>query len=166
MRRLWRVTAHFSTPDGLEQASAVARQSPLVEVEVYSPFPLNHGGGGGEGRFRTTLVAALGGIAGAASAVWFQGWVMGSSWPLNIGGRPSFPGPALVPIAFEVGVLAAGFSAFVHFLLSARRGPNGPATVDRFLLVADLLEPRSAQRLAGELRDLGADVEVSERWTD
>lgn len=164
----WRVTAIFSRPDSLERALALSRRYPSSAFHAYSPFPLDHGhglAGGGTG-LRTTWVATLAGIAGAAGAVWFQAWAMGTSWPMDIGGRPSFPGPAMVPVAFEVGVLAAGLAALLHFLLSAVRGRSSPC-LDHFRLVAEFPDPETAQRLERELAELGPQaLEIEERWAD
>jgi hypothetical protein len=164
-RPRWQVTAVFSSPDSLERALALSHRYPSTALHAYSPFPLDHAPDGGGTGVRTTLVATLAGIAGAAGAVWFQTWVMGTSWPMNIGGRPSFPGPAMVPVAFEIGVLAAGMAALLHFLLSAiRRRWNSPCP-DHFLLVAEFREPETARRLERELGELGPQsLEVQERW--
>ena len=84
------------------------------------------------------------GITGTTIALGGMGWVFTSDWPLNIGGKPTFPLPAFIPITFELTVLGAALTAFGFSLgLSGLPKPYHPmfnlpeferASQDRFFL--------------------------------
>jgi hypothetical protein len=66
------------------------------------------------------LAMLLGGVAGAVGAFLLQAYSTTISYPLDVGGRPSFGWPAFVPLAYEFGVLCAVAAGFVAFLIANR----------------------------------------------
>ena len=40
-------------------------------------------------------------LSGTTTALGCMGWIFTRDWPLNIGGKPHFALPALIPITFE-----------------------------------------------------------------
>lgn len=160
MRRIRRFTVSFARPEPVEGLADRANAERVRVLTLTSPFPLEDSLPPEAGRgWPTTWVAAAAGVAGSVTAIWFQNWVMQDSWPLNIGGRPGFAGPALAPVAFEVGVLCAGLAAFIHFVAGGLRrrvdSADGPA--DEFVVVLEVVDPRQlalVREWIGELRPL------------
>jgi hypothetical protein len=80
-----------------------------------------------------------------------QYWSMAVDYPFNAGGRPLNSWPAYVPIAFEMMILVASFSAFLSMLfLNDLPRPHHPlfnvpqfarASQDRFFLCIESTDP-------------------------
>lgn len=111
-------------------------------VDLYTPYPV-HGLEQALNwpRSRLPVACFLCGLFGVVFATWFQFWASGTSWPLNVGGRPWNSLPAFVPVIFECMVLFAGFGVVFAFLARCRLYPGKPAalpltgiTDDRFIL--------------------------------
>ena len=89
----------------------------------------------------------------------FQVWTGARDWAINVGGKTFTSIPALIPVTFEVTILAAAVGTFALFLLGARLWTGRTAasidpavTSDRFVLA---LEGRGEAARA-LLRDSGA----------
>jgi Protein of unknown function (DUF3341) len=107
----------FHTPDAVN-ASITALQKEGVKVyDVYSPFPI-HGMEKllGFKRSRLTVAAFFFGLTGTISALLMQFYMLIWDWPMDIGGKPNFQGPALAPITFELTVLFCAFGMVGCFL--------------------------------------------------
>ena len=71
----------------------------------------------------------------------FEVWTFGFSWPMIVGGKSLFAGPALVPVAFEVLVLFAAIGTVIAFLIRTGLNPykrlmidTSEITNDRFVI--------------------------------
>ena len=98
----------FKTPAALS-SSVTALQSEGIKVyDVYSPFPI-HGMEKllGFKRSRLTVASFFFGLTGMLCAILLQVFMLVWDWPMDIGGKPFFQGPALVPVTFELTVLFA-----------------------------------------------------------
>lgn len=115
---IYGVTAEFGTPEGLLHAAEKAYAEGYRDMDAYSPFPV-HGLSEAIG-FKKSAVAPItlaGGLAGALGGFLFQYWASGIAYPLNVGGRPYMSWPSFIPITFEMGVLAAAFSAVISMIV-------------------------------------------------
>lgn len=119
------------------------RQEGLVIDDVQTPYAV-HGLDLAAGLRRTRLgwVCAIAGLSAAAAMLGFQTWVSAVSWPINVGGKPFASTPAFVPVMFEVGVLTAGLTTVLAFLVISRLYPGKRASLthpsvtdDRFVVV-------------------------------
>jgi hypothetical protein len=113
--------------------------------DVYSPFPI-HGMEKALGlRYsRITVAAFMFGCLGLVSAVLLQVYMMVIDWPQDIGGKPAFQGPALVPVSFELTVLFTAFGMVGTFFLISKlfpwKNPNimdSRVTDDVFVVALD-----------------------------
>lgn len=163
-----RVFAEFA---GAEELAAAVRE--LVrrgtgELEAHTPYS-THPVRAALGRRRSRLSYAIGaaGFLGAALAYGIEWWTVGEDYPLNVGGRPPHMPLAFVPIAFEMGILSAAFTAFFGVLVAGRLvklyDPSfeidgfESSTVDAFWLALPLpAQKDEAAELEAALRELGA----------
>jgi mono/diheme cytochrome c family protein len=144
--------AEFDGPDSLLSAARSVRETGVKSWDSYSPFPV-HGIDQAMGIRRTGLSwLVLGaGITGAIVAILLQWWTNAVDYPINISGKPMFSLPANIPIAFELIVLFAAFTAFLGALaLNGLPRFNNPlfnvrrfarVTTDRFFIGVDAEDP-------------------------
>ena len=147
----------FDSPEKLRQAAIEARKKGYRGFDCLSPFPI-HGLELDMGLERsripyiTFFAGVLGLIVGFALQTiahenvlapllpYFDGFPNLRSYPLNIGGKPTFSWPAMVPICFELTVLIGGHSTVLGLLLLAgmyrpfRRILHPDITNDKFCL--------------------------------
>ncbi len=145
--------ALYETPDDLAEGIKRARDAGLRKIDAVSPYPLH-----GIDRLldrpssKLGIVALIAGLAGTAIAKGFQWWVSVVDYPLNIGGKPLFSWPGLIPVTFEFMVLFAAVTtvigmiaifnrlpAFNSSLLESKFMPD--LTTNRFGLVVDARDP-------------------------
>ena len=159
----------FGDPEGCLEATKRLAGEGYAIADVHTPFPL-HGlehvrGFSPPGVAAPTLV---GGTVGLLFAIGLQLYTHAFAWPLNIGGKTFTALPSLVPVAFELTVLVAGFFTVGALLLRARlwpriRGgavpplqPHPAVNDDKFvILVAEAessFSPARFHALLGELR--------------
>lgn len=106
--------AGFATRAAMDAAGHRLRAEEIGRVETHAPQP-------GEDSASTVPLAILaGGLLGIAGAFLLQVYATTRSYPIDIGGRPDPGWPALVPMAFEMGMLCAVLTGFVAFLIVAR----------------------------------------------
>lgn len=118
------VVGLFDTPEGLIKAVEQAPKRGFSVIDAHTPYPV-HGLQRALGISPSPLgyLVLLGGLSGALFALAYQGFTSTFDYPLNIGGKPFFAGPAFVPIIFELSVLLAAFSAFFGMLGLLNRLP-------------------------------------------
>ena len=104
----------FPNQEALVAALGKLRGAGIDEIETYTPKALE------EGESPLPVLILLAGVAGALAAFWLQSYAFVWAYPIDIGGRPPFSWPAYIPIAFEVGVLAAIATGFFGFLVINR----------------------------------------------
>jgi len=106
------LVAEFDTPEALVAAADAARVAGFKKMDAYTPFPV-HGLSEAIG-FRDVKVPFLvfgGGLCGAMFGHGLQYYVHVLDYPLNVGGRPLYSLPAMVPITFEPTILFSALTA-------------------------------------------------------
>jgi hypothetical protein len=107
----------FDTPEKIKKAAKAAHEKGYTGFDCMTPFPV-HGLEFDMGLRRSKLpyVTFFMGMTGTLTAFLLQFAVHEqistipylNSYPLNIGGKPTFSWPAMVPICFELTVLFGG----------------------------------------------------------
>jgi hypothetical protein len=170
------VLGRFASGHAMLLAARRARELGFVDLDAYTPYPLE----GmekelGLGRSRVPAFVLGGGLVGATFAYLMMYWTNAVDYPLNVGGRPLNSYPAFVPITFELAVLFASISAVLAFLvLSGLPRPYHPvflidelrsASNDKFWLGIYVVTTEDRKRAQSTLDEVGAehvaDVEVS-----
>lgn len=132
--------------------------------DVFTPFPV-HGLDHALGIRETSLHTAgfIYGITGTATALSCMGWVFTSDWPLNIGGKPHFPLPALIPITFETTVLFSAVGMVLTFCYLCQMSPflkkhhfHPRATDDLFVMVIECTSKTNESDVINFLQNNGA----------
>jgi hypothetical protein len=163
----------FRTPDAVS-ASVTALQTEGIKVyDVYSPFPI-HGMEKllGFQRSRLTIASFFFGMTGTMCALLMQVFMLVWNWPMDIGGKPFFQGPALVPITFELTVLFAAFGMVFTFLFVNKMFPwktpvlfDQRVTDDVFVVAIDQ-ERIHDMKQAEQILHNGGAFEVAEQVVD
>jgi hypothetical protein len=139
--------------------------------DVYTPFPV-HGLDHALGLRETSLhtMGFIYGITGTSVAIGGMGWIFTTDWPLNIGGKPHFPLPAFIPIAFELTVLFSAVGMVWTFCWLCKMMPgvkkhhfSPRATDDGFVMVIELTDKSNESEIENFLQTNGAvDINVQE----
>lgn len=160
--------AEFDTPEALVSAVRGMRERGYRALDAFTPYPIHAVEDAlGLPRSPLPLVVLLFGLGGAAAAYFVQWWCNAWDYPLNVGNRPLHSAPTMIPITFEMGVLAASLTGFVAFfamcglpelhapIFGARTMER--ASVDRFVLGVDERDPAfDAVQAQRDLEALGA----------
>lgn len=152
------------------------RKSGYKIHDVYTPYPV-HGLDRAMGLRETSLHTAgfIFGLLGTITAIGGMGWIFVADWPLNIGGKPHFPLPAFIPIAFELTVLFSGVGMVLTYCYLNQLMPgvkkhhfSPRATDDAFIMVIELTPGSNEEEIKGFLQQNGAiDIntqEAEEGW--
>lgn len=145
--------AEFGDERALVEAVRRIRAAGYVEVDAYTPYPVE--GLAEELGFHTTrvpLVVLAGGIMGAGSGYFLQYWLNVLDYPINVGGRPLNSIPSWIIVTFELTILVGALFAVLGMLaLNGLPRPNHPvfsvpefalASTNRFFLAAEAKDPR------------------------
>ncbi len=145
--------AEYGSPEALLAAVRKLRALGYQQLDAFTPYPVK-GMDEALALPRSAVprwVLALG-LCGAGGAYFLQWWMNAYNYPINVGGRPPHSALAFVPITFEMGVLAAGITAFVIvFVLGRLAALHHPifevpgferATIDRFWIGVDAGDPK------------------------
>lgn len=163
----------FTTPETTSAGVEALQDKGISVYDVYSPFPI-HGMEKllGFKRSRLTVAAFLFGLTGLTLAVLMQVYMLVWDWPMDIGGKPNFQGPAIVPISFELTVLLSAFGLVFTFLFVSKLFPWKKAvlfddriTDDVFVVAVDqegLGDKAQAEKI---MKDSGA-YEIAEQEVD
>lgn len=122
--RVFGVLGVFESADALMAAVPKVRARGLGRLEAYTPYPV-HGLDEALGLRRSPLagMVLVMGMLGAVTALFFQWWMSAVDYPIPTGGKAVFSWQAFVPIAFEVTVLFATFTAGLGMLLLLNKLP-------------------------------------------
>lgn len=166
------LSAAFPSAAAAEVAAERLRTDGVPVLDALTPFPVpGLMDAVGRGRAGVRLPMAVAGFGVALGAIALQYWSAVYAYPYNSGGRPNASWPVFMLVPFEVGILAAAVAGLLAFLL--RTGlprmhhplfavPGlARATVDRFVLLVDPLEPGRQPAIARLLLEAGA-LSVSE----
>lgn len=113
--------AEYPDPQGLARAIAALREAGHVKLDAFSPYGDEEVRKAlGRPRSRLPVAICLVGLVAAGFTYFLQWFLVAYLYPLDVGGRPAhMPLPFFI-ITFEMGVLAAAFSAFFGVLAKAR----------------------------------------------
>lgn len=111
-RRPVLLLAEFQTPDELIGAAQRVRDAGYQRWDVHTPYPV-HGMDQAMGLADSRLgwIVLVAGLTGLALAVVMMQWMNGFDYPLVIGGKPPEAYATMVPVMFELTVLASAFGA-------------------------------------------------------
>ncbi|HMU82994.1 MAG TPA: DUF3341 domain-containing protein [Leptospiraceae bacterium] len=119
----------FDTPEKIKKAAKAAHEKGYTGFDCFTPFPV-HGLEFDMGLKRSKIpyVTFFMGMCGTLTAFFLQFGVHEqistipymNSYPLNIGGKPTFSWPAMVPICFELTVLFGGQCTAATLLLLSK----------------------------------------------
>ncbi|PKL86638.1 MAG: hypothetical protein CVV22_00675 [Ignavibacteriae bacterium HGW-Ignavibacteriae-1] len=119
------VTAIFHTPDDIINAAKAVVKEGYKKFDVHTPYPV-HGMDQAMKLKRSPLgyFAFVLGVLGATLGLLLMYWTMTIDYPLNIGGKPTFPLPAFIPVTFEITVLLASVATVVAMIVIFFKFPN------------------------------------------
>lgn len=150
-----KVVGAFTSEAGLKAALPRLHEAGFHKLETYTPTALEEGGS------ILPLIILIAGILGCAGGFLMQCYATMVSYPLNIGGRPDFSWPAFVPIAFEIGLMAAMITGFLgYFILNHLPHLYDPideaalirqASIDRWCVAIDTDDAGHARRMLWQL---------------
>lgn len=146
------IHAIYNDDDVLMDAVRKTRAAHHHIEEVFTPFPV-HGLDKAMGlpHTRLAICAFIYGLCGLSFATWMMWNIMISSWPQDIGGKPSFAYyqnmPAFVPVMFEMTVFFAAHLMVITFYMRSRlwpfkqaENPDVRTTDDHFLMEVSVNE--------------------------
>jgi len=144
------VIAEFDSDVALVAAARSVKEAGYRTFDCFSPYPI-HGIDPAMG-VRPTILPWLvlgAGFVGCVVAMALQWYANAFAYPLIVSGKPFFSVPANIPVAFELIVLFAAFTAFLGALAlndlprffcqfwSAKKVDFGRSTTDGFFLTVD-----------------------------
>ena len=164
------IVAYIDTPEQLLATGQKCRARGWRELDAFMPYPV-HGFERALGIRKSWVPAAAKTmlVAGATFGFAFQAWTGAFDWPINVGGKPLIGWPALIPVVFECGVLAAGLTTFFSLLYTGRlfpgkfmfgKGravPHERLTSDRFALLVPVEINGARDEIESFLRECGID---------
>jgi hypothetical protein len=116
-QNLYCLLAEFDNPETLLDAAHQARAAGYLNLDAYTPFPVEGLAEAiGFKRNDVALIVLLGGIAGGLGGYFMEWFANVISFPINIGGRPLNSWPAFIPITFELTILSASLCAVIGML--------------------------------------------------
>lgn len=162
------VVGSFEDEEVLFPAVKHVRKAGYKIHDVYTPYPV-HGLDHALGLRETSLhtMGFIYGLLGTCIAIGGMGWIFAVDWPLNIGGKPHFPLPAFIPIAFELTVLLSGVGMVMTYCYLNQMMPgvkkhhfSPRATDDAFVMVIELTPQSNEEEIKSFLQSNGA-IEIN-----
>lgn len=110
--------ASFPDAEALLAAAARARDEGFVNIEAYSPFPIEGMTEAiGAKHTKLSMLVLLGAICGGTGGFLMQYFMEVIDYPKNVGGRPLLSWPAFIPATFELTILLGSFTAVIGMLV-------------------------------------------------
>ena len=162
------IVGSFEDEEVLFPAVKNVRRAGYKLHDVYTPYPV-HGLDHAMGLRETSLhtMGFIYGILGLTTAIAGMGWIFTTDWPLNIGGKPHFPLPAFIPIAFELTVLFSAVGMVMTYCYLNQMMPGVKkhhfslrATDDAFVMVIECTDQSNEEEIKGFLDSNGA-IEIN-----
>ena len=114
---LYGMLAEFDNPTELVAAVHKAREAGYRRMEAYTPFPVEEVV---EALHQPPTVLPwlvfMGGLAGCIGGFFMQWYAAVVSYPVVVGGKPTFSWPMFIPITFELTILCASLTAVLGML--------------------------------------------------
>ncbi len=156
--------AEFEDATQLVVAANKTREAGFVDVDAYSPIPieeLHHAIG--FKKTRLPLMVLIGGLLGGAGGFSLEYWVSAIAYPLNVGGKPLVSWPMFIPVTFECTILGAALTTVIGmFALNKLPMPYHPVfNVPRFAMAS-----RNRFFLCIEATDRQFDLERTRAFMD
>ncbi len=166
----------FSEESRLMEAIRRLRGGGVVIFDVLSPYAIHELDVAlGHHRSRLPIVTFLAGLGAMALSLFFQLWVTGVDWPLNVGGKPNDVVVQFLPVTFELTVLIGGLTTAALFFVRTRLYPGARpplSEISQDFRMTDhhfvlLVERRDAsfdeKKVVGILQESGAEEIVERR---
>ena len=157
----------FADPDEMMQGIDTLQKNSVPIYDVYTPMPIH----GIEKKLgikdsRLGYAAFMFGCLGGTTIFSMAYYMLVQDWPMNIGGKPAFAVPDLIPITFEWTVLFTAFGMTLTFFYATHLFPGRTprvmdlrATDDRFVIAIDAKGNIPHEDITNLLKEAGA-VEV------
>ncbi len=112
-------------------AAKKVREAGFKKFDAITPFPV-HGMEEAIGIKRSFIpyVTFAFAIIGLCSGLLLQQWTSETSWPINVGGKPFYSGPAFMPITFELTILFSALASVVALFAVCRLPKIDPPVID------------------------------------
>ncbi len=146
------------------EAARKVREAGFKKFDAITPFPV-HGMEEAIGIKRSMIpyVTFVAGLTGFMCAVALQYWTSAIDWPINVGGKPFFSGPAFVPVMFELTILFAALSSVGALFVLCKLPKIDPPVIDpdvtchKFaIFISEEDAAYNAERCEQLLKSLGA----------
>jgi hypothetical protein len=146
------------------EAARKVREAGFKKFDAVTPFPV-HGMEEAIGIKRSMIpyVTFVAGVAGLLSGLALQYWTSAIDWPINVGGKPFFSGPAFIPVMFELTILFAALSSVGALFVLCRLPKVDPPVIDpdvtchKFaIFISEEDSAYNAERCEQLLKSLGA----------
>lgn len=145
-------------------AARKVRESGFIKFDAISPYPI-HGMEEACGIKRSGIpyVTFIAGLVGMLSGLAMTYYMSVVDWPINIGGKPLFSLPALIPVIFELTILFAALASVVALFVVCKMPRVDPPTIDKDLtshkfaiFIPENDVGYNHERIERMLRELGA----------
>jgi len=115
---LYGLLAEFKGPEELIAASRAVRDKGYLQIEAYTPFPVEALDDAlRTKRTRLPYIVFVGGLVGGLSGLAMQTIASVFHYPMNVGGRPFFSWPSFIPITYELTILCSAATAVISMLI-------------------------------------------------
>ncbi|RVU01546.1 DUF3341 domain-containing protein [Mucilaginibacter limnophilus] len=157
----------FDDPDDMMHGIEKLQKNSVPIYDVYSPMPI-HGIEAklGVKESRLGYAAFCFGLLGGSVIFSIVYYTLVHDWPMNIGGKPTFPMPVFVPFTFEWTILWTAFGMTLTFFAATHLFPGRAprvmdlrATDDRFVIAIDAKGNVPHDDITNLLKEAGA-VEI------